>query len=641
MHNSGRLFRLKNIVCHRVSVSWWIAIVSLNALVWAGGEMEVSIIPSYRAYSPGDSVVLAVHAKIPPKFHLYGNPLGPGIGKPMLLHVRSEGPVQWSGALKSPAEKFQPDMGEWVWAYEKNAWFFITGKLAEDASGEIAGKIKLDALICHTSCVPISRDVGFSIRVDGKTGTLFGDNSRLAKVYRDAQPMPLDTATGMRVDLSAMSGGLGALDLSGLASGTEEIPEWDYSPVEKQKQLNIGWALLFAFIAGLILNVMPCVLPVLGIKIMAFSQGSQGSRAEIVKSSLSFAAGMITVFMALATLAVFAGYSWGEQFQDPKILAGIICLIFIFALGMFDVFTIIVPSKLANMEHKSGGGIGGDYVKGLFATILATPCSGPFLGATLAWTLTQTPAVVYAVFGAVGAGMAFPYVLLSLSDTLVKKIPKPGKWMDDFKHAMGFLLFGFAVYLLISLPRDMVISTVGFCVFLALALAIYKRYAPFGSKPARKLTTVSAGLIIAAVGFYLMFGVVYQQTSEQKAAALEQDTFAWQKFSPSALTEAHASGRHVMIDFTANWCMNCQFNKITVLHTARISNLIEEKNILPLKADITNENPPAESLMHNLGSRSVPFLAIFPGDDPYHPVIMRDLLDKNKLASTLNGLAEK
>jgi thiol:disulfide interchange protein DsbD len=386
---------------------------------------------------------------------------------------------------------------------------------------------------------------------------------------------------------------------------------------------------------------MPCVLPVIGIKILSFSQSNEGSRKNAILRSGVFSAGIISVFLILATLASFAKFSWGEQFQNPFMLIGIIVLIVLFALWMFEIFMFTVPGSVSSLERKSGDGLVGDFFRGVFATILATPCSGPFLGATLAWAFTQTSLVIFMVFVSIGVGMAFPYILLSSSKTLTRLIPKPGKWMIDFKNLMGFILIGFAVYLLIGLPRDMIVSAVGICVISVFAATFYTRLAPWGvSTIARKLISALAAIVIASAGIYFCINVLYKSMSEQVAENVTEQG-QWVDFSADLLKKAHSERRNVVIDFTANWCMNCQYNKIVVLNSKPVKELIADRNILTIKADLTRPNLEIEALMHMLGSRSVPFLAVFPGDDPYKPIVMRDILNQRDLERVVKALPGK
>jgi thiol:disulfide interchange protein DsbD len=236
--------------------------------------------------------------------------------------------------------------------------------------------------------------------------------------------------------------------------------------------------------------------------------------------------------------------------------------------------------------------------------------------------------------------MAFPYVALSASSTLARLVPKPGKWMEDLKHLMGILLLASAVYFLLGLPKDMVVSAVGFSICVAFSVVFFCRFAPFGSSLKRSVLGVVFAALITAAGGYLCFGVLYKTTSAPTDAE-ESSGIQWEDFSPALLRSAHANGRHVIVDFTANWCLNCQYNSITVLSSKSVVDLIRKKNVLTLKADLTWTNAAAESLLHELGSRSVPFFAVFSGDDPYHPIIMRDILNQGTVVKVLKKLKDK
>jgi thiol:disulfide interchange protein len=189
-----------------------------------------------------------------------------------------------------------------------------------------------------------------------------------------------------------------------------------------------------------------------------------------------------------------------------------------------------------------------------------------------------------------------------------------------------------------GLPQNMMINTVGMCLVLVFAVTFFTRYAPFGSSIKRKTSIAAIALIIAFSGVYVNFGVLYRIISSEENGITDQGEGGWREFSVDELKKAHERGQNVMIDFTANWCLNCQFNKVTVLHTPQINNLIKEKNIVALRADLTRPNPQIESLLYHLGSRSVPFLAIFSGSNPYEPIIMRDIISKKKLVNILEKL---
>jgi thiol:disulfide interchange protein DsbD len=282
----------------------------------------------------------------------------------------------------------------------------------------------------------------------------------------------------------------------------------------------------------------------------------------------------------------------------------------------------------------------GDFFKGVFATILATPCSGPFLGAVLAWTLLQPPAVIFIVYASIGAGMSFPYVLLSASERVSRLLPKPGKWMQDFKVIMGFLLLGFAAYLTVGLPTDRIMPTVLFCVAFAFSVVVYCRVAPWGSSLRRKAIALLLAFGAAAGGLYGSFDIVYPLYSSVNGERVGASANVWKRFSADSLLNANREGRPVMVDFTASWCMNCQYNYVAVLSKREVMDLIKKKNVLALKADMTMPSVVQDSLLHSLGSRSIPFLALFPGERPGEPVIMRDVLTKGRVIRELEKLAD-
>lgn len=610
-------------------------------------DIGIETVISKKSYSLGDTVVVAIKADIPSRYHLYGNPLGSGIGKALQISTGGFDAVRWIDVKKTDASKFYPPIGEWVWAYEKETVFFLTGVVDKGIRGKDSGSIVFDGLICHLSCIPVSKQLSVTIDISENSDDMtehFGSNKSIAENYSQVSgAFNLDTK---KSNMALSAAGLINLADSGqkilfkssvnLTNNNTVLPEWNYTAHENSVKINILVAILLGFIAGIILNFMPCVLPVLGVKIVSFSKSREGSRRETVLRSLSFALGIVSVFIAFAALASFANFSWGQQFQDPRVLLGIIVLIVIFALGTFDIFMINVPGSVANLERKSNSGVAGDFFKGVFTTIMATPCSGPFLGATLAWAITQNSVIIFAVFISIGLGMAFPYVLLSLSSKLSGLIPKPGAWMNDFKMFTGFVLLGMAVYMMTSLPQDMVVPAVCVSVFTAFAIVVYTRYAPFGSGVRRKLFSGIAALVIVVSGVYISFGVIHKNTNVDYNTEISDSE--WNDFSFEKLGMANENKQNVIVDFTAKWCMNCKINKAAVLNTDEIRALIKEKNILPMKVDLTLPDSLEQAFLYHLGSRSVPFLAIFPGNDPYNPIIMRDLLNKGELVKVLGKL---
>ncbi|MGA2508349.1 MAG: cytochrome c biogenesis protein CcdA [Chitinispirillaceae bacterium] len=600
--------------------------------------LDITAVPSKEAYSPGDTVIVALRVQLPSDFHLYGNPLGPGMGKPLMIGVKDAKNVRWLDIVKTNAVMFRPIYGDWVWAYTKEAFFFLRG-LAGSA-GLVEGKAIFDGLICSAACYPVHYEMPFDMHIvkNVRPQRHFASDKKITSIFnRCTETIALQSDHGQtKFQQSAV-----ALPQ---AFGTElthadKMPEWKYSPVENRTVLNLWLAIVVGFLAGMILNAMPCVLPVIGIKILSFAHVQSRGRKKAVIHSLAFSAGVISVFMLLAVLASFADYSWGKQFQDPRALVAIIALVVVFALGMFDVYIIAVPASVTSFEKKNHPGMWGEFFKGIFTTVLATPCSGPFLGAVLAWSVLQPPIVIFIVYGSIGAGMAFPYVFLSASGRFARLIPKPGRWMQNLKKSMGFILLGFAAYLMLGLRTYMIVPTLLFCTVVAFSVVVYNRFAPLGSSFVRKTRAFLLAFVIIGSGYCISFIIIYHPLFPVSTVSKDEgDNAVWRKFSADSLLAANAAGRNAIVDFTANWCMNCQYNYIMVLTKREVTDLIRKKNVLALKADMTLPDQVQDSLLHSLGSQSIPFLAVFPGDRPYHPIVIRDILTKRKLMKVLNQL---
>jgi thiol:disulfide interchange protein len=595
--------------------------------------LRITAVSSHQSYAPGDSIILALRVAIPHSYHLYGNPLGPGIGKPITISATGEG-IAWDKIIASAPDKYTPALGDWVWAYKDKAYFFLKGTVRTDkvTANDIRGTISVDALICQSSCIPSYAEIPFMVSI----GAQSAGSEKSFHGNDDCRDMLGRAQVKMAFTEKKSAGGRTGF----IISGTRSNPFRKYDPQEENSaKLQIWSALLLGFLAGIILNAMPCVLPILGIKVLSFSHGRKGQKGALVHS-LVFSGGVLAVFMALAGAAAIANVSWGQQFQDPRSLIAIGALIVVFSLGMFDVYTIFVPHTVAELENHRRSGIWGDFFRGVFATILATPCSGPFLGAVLAWSITQSAGVIFAVYGAVGTGMSFPYILLSSFPALARFIPAPGKWMQVVKVMMGILLVGFAAYLVLGLPGKMVLPTLLFYFIVSVAVFVFSKNAPWNAKFGRKFSMGLVSLLIAGAGLWFSYRVVSPSITAAPKKSIELSSEIWQPFSADSLLNAHDVGRTAIVDFTAAWCMNCQYNAIAVFNRKEIADLIKSKNLLALKADMTTPDKVVDSLLRNLGSRSIPFFAIFPGHDPYRPVVMRDVLTLGRVAKALAELPD-
>jgi len=552
----------------------------------------------------GEAVRAVVVIEIEPGWHLYHTELGPpdAIGKPTTASWKPDGLSMGPLLLPEPEKGVQAGLGAdggdtWIWQHGGRIRGYAQGSFAAGAE-QAPIELSLSGLTCEDSgsCVPYFETV--ASRGPGEDA-LFAD-------FPKEFPKPGAAAGGAR----------------------------EFEPREKPPEYGVLSALLIAFACGMILNVMPCVLPVISIKVLSFVQQAGEDRRRVLALGLAFSAGLIVVFWALAALAIGAQLSWGQQFQSTGFLIAMIALVFAFALSLFGVYEFGVPSQVGALASNRSEGLGGAFFKGMLATVLATPCTGPFQGALLTWTARQTATITFLVFTALGVGMALPYVVLTAQPRLLRALPRPGPWMDTFKHACGFVLMATVVWLMISLRQDRLLSTIALLAFVALGCWWWGKFATFGQSTPRRLATLGIALAIVAGG--ARWSTVEFQNSVHPPPNAEG--LAWRDFDQAEFDQLIASGRTVFIDWTADWCMNCKTNEAFVFESDAVRAEIERKQIVSMKADITHDNDRTRALeefARKLGSHAVPFFAIFPGDDPLRPLTHHDVVSQARMLELL------
>ncbi len=417
--------------------------------------------------------------------------------------------------------------------------------------------------------------------------------------------------------------------------------------------------ILFALAGGLFLNITPCVLPVIGIKLISFVQQAGEDPRRIRAINLVFSAGMISIFLLLATLAVFLGVGWGGLFQFKSFNIVMATVVFAMGLSFFGVFEIPVPGWINQAGGVEREGLPGVFIKGVLATLLATPCAGPLMGVTLTWSVAQPAPVTYLVWGCMGIGMASPYLLAAINPRIMW-LPKPGAWMERVKQFMGFVLMATTVYFLNVLPDTYVIWTAFFLVTVGLAAWMIGQLVNINSPAARRLVVRATALaVIVAMGF-LSFGKMIPETKAEHEATLrilidqakaqggadsanggEQvaDTkgsrLPWIPFTVERLEGFTKEGRTVLVDFTADWCPNCKANEILALNTAETKALVAKNRVVCLLADYTQESPEIKAVLNKLGSISVPLTAIFPAGRPQEVIPLREIYTRGMLLEAL------
>lgn len=379
-------------------------------------------------------------------------------------------------------------------------------------------------------------------------------------------------------------------------------------------------------IGGLILNLMPCVFPVIGLKIMGFAQQAGEEKSKVVMHGITFAAGVLVSFWVIAGLLLslrnkaLAGagedVGWGYQLQNPYVVLTILLLMFILALNMFGVFEIGTSATGVGGELQNKQGLQGSFFSGILATIVATPCSAPFLGAAIGAAFALPNVQFMLAFTGMALGLALPYLFLSIFPHLVEKLPRPGPWMESFKQGMSFLLFATAGYLLwiyvAQTGMDAMLSIIIGLSMIAMALWIYGRW----NLPHRKVKTRMTARILTVLGLAIGLFACWPPNNSNK--------LTWEKWSEPKVEELLENGTPVYVDFTATWCATCQVNKKTA-YTEEVVQLFKEYGIVALKGDKTSPDPAIEKKLQELGRTAIPVNVLYvPGKD--EPIITPEIL---------------
>ncbi len=386
--------------------------------------------------------------------------------------------------------------------------------------------------------------------------------------------------------------------------------------------------LFFAFLGGLILNVMPCVLPVVAIKVMSFVQQAGESRMRIFLLNIFYSLGILAVFLGLASLAVFAGLGWGGLFQSTKFNIIMACIVYAMGLSMLGVFEISVPGVIgsaASGEQKEG--LTGAFFTGILATLLATPCSGPFLGPVLAWSVSQTPDITYLVWLVMGVGMASPYLLFSVFPKAISHLPKPGMWMVRFKEFSGIVLMGAVIFIISFLDETLTVPVLVMLLGITTGLWMIGSLYTHNSPLRKKMIVRSAALLLT--GGICLFGY----SMSQKSA----NDLPWVPFDVAELQRLRSENKTILIDFSADWCLSCKTNEKLALNTSETLELVKKHGVVPMYADYTDHSPTIKEWLDKFKSVSIPLTVIFPADRPNEPIIIRDLYSQSTL---LNALEE-
>ena len=468
------------------------------------------------------------------------------------------------------------------------------------------------------------------------------------------------------------------------AAGTESAPESSAS-IPAPPLMGLGEIMFFMFIGGIILNVMPCVFPVIGLKIMGFVQLGGGERKKVLAHSLTFVLGILISFWIITAIlialkanmfdwsapagpGVFSGdfwlgrgaegvVNWAFWFENPWVNFCLLGLMLAMGLSMFGVFEIGVKATTMGNDLQHRKGYAGSFWSGALATVISTPCSAPFLGQAIGAAMLQPPLGIVLCLTMMGLGMSLPYIILGAFPVLTRYLPKPGAWMESFKQAMSFLMFGTAAYFLWiyiaffdaeNHPQDILFLFFGLVLF-SMAFWVYGRWCPIYRSRKSRITGGVFSVIFLLVGLYYMLppeGAAWfgrgsapgaAESSAAAAPSLQEEGNIWIPWSPEAMQAVLDGGKPVYVDFTARWCSTCQVNKAS--YTDEVLAAFKKYGIVMMKADKTRTNPAIDQELKNLGRTAVPVNALYlPGRKP---AVTRELLSPAYLLEFLEKEMER
>lgn len=421
--------------------------------------------------------------------------------------------------------------------------------------------------------------------------------------------------------------------------------------------------LLFALVGGLLLNIMPCVLPVIALKIFGLVKMAGDHPERVKRLGWSFSFGILASFLALALLVILlqtAGQQvgWGFQFQEPLFIILMSAVVFAFGLSLFGVYEIRPPaaavtgvSSVIARTEGTGKGYAASFSEGVFATILATPCTAPFLGTALGFAFAQPAWTTLLIFFTVALGMALPYLILTARPAWLKFLPKPGAWMETAKQVMGFLMMATLLWLLYILGKQLgmeaVIWTGAFLLMVGVACWLIGRFVTLTATRKSIAFTWIAAMFFVGIGYWLFLSPVLEAREVLTAAPAagsgageESSGIAWEPFSLAGLEGHIKDNKPVFIDFTAEWCLTCKVNERSVMGNQEVIEKFKNSGIVPIRADWTNRNADITRLMAKFGRSGVPLYVIFPAGRPSAPIVLPEVITSGMVIDAINRATE-
>lgn len=675
------------------------------------GPVEVSLVSEYTTIAPGEPFEIGLRIKPDPDWHVYWKNPGDAGLPPTLKWQLAEGFAAADIRFAVPDLIPAGPLAAYGYYGEVLYPVTLSTPAELEAGDTVMIGLEANWLVCKEECIPGKASFSIPILVAGQAVSAKTDHADLFERTRSRYPSPwppgwtvsaeidnqdititVDSPDelGEKVDLYFFSSEKAVVehgaeqdlrtvgesyeltvkrspysvslpdslrgilrvsndvDTTFLTLGVNVVPNGRSVARTESQAMGLILALVLAFAGGMVLNLMPCVLPVLSLKILGLVEQANQSGRSLFLHGAGFSLGVMASFWALAILLMIlqaggAQLGWGFQLQSPTFVMVMAGAIFLLALNMFGLFEITFLARSVG-GSSSPKGLGGAILSGVTATLLATPCTAPFMGTALGYSLTQPPLISLLVYTSLGAGMAAPYLLLTLFPGLLRFVPKPGRWIETLKQGLGFVLIATVVWLawVLSLQTDSMGIVVLHSVLLLLAVAawVFGRWSTVSSRLGTLVrAVVPLGLVVLALaGGSMVLGTSAGSAETSTVGATKADD--WEKFSQNRLDSLRADGQPVFVDFTAAWCLSCKVNERVALAPAEVMSRFKNLNVTLLKADWTRRSPEITKALASFGRNSVPLYVLY-GPGQMEPEILPAVLTTGIVHEALDRLEQE
>jgi len=607
---------------------------------------------NYSAGALSQKSFVTLDITIPEKWHVNAYEVSDEFLKPSSVEIKAQGitfgKTEWPTYLKEYNDALELE----IFVYKGHFQVKIPIEKVEEKYDSLTTQATFHYQACDNSICLAPAQVSVSL---GDSKDFFDKGSPAGETSEQASDTSKKDAFDIPMDFKDESTDAGENRIASEISA-EENSDGKSSVGENRAEDNSAEGnsagalalLFFAFLGGIILNLMPCVLPVLSLKLFSLIKQAGESRGRLLSLGLCTTAGILASFwiLAAAISLIKAGggaAGWGMQFQSAGFIAFMVVILVAFAMSFFGIFEVWLPgSALSKMDaagHKSGWA--GAFFTGALLVLLSTPCSAPLLGTAMGFAFTASTPVLFLFFTAAGLGLALPYLLVSAFPAVLKVLPKPGQWMVQLQKVMGILLLATVAWLLWVVNEQagaMGVALFAIVAFLAAAASFaVGKIAPPGMHFGREVGVFFGSAVVIAAVWFVAISPKYETiVTERFVAKASQQMLedGWFRYSPELVADFEKAGRTIFIDVTADWCLTCKANEAAVLSGKEFVNKMDNAGVVRMKADWTRETPEVNALLKSMGKSGVPAYAIYPKGKASQQIVLPELL-------TTDGILEK